>query len=993
MLRCSFALLVLLSSCARFQTPERAVPVPRGYQRTIIDHSAAKSQISDGPIAEVPRVLDVLLRVRPDRRFVNAAADVVELSKGRKIDNVDIEFLNGAWDVRVNDEKAVTFGELPAYHDALRALSEWVRQQHAASTSVPAAVLDSVDAEIASFRPRFLFHAVQQLDAAAKGKPLDAAGSARAAKAAALLLSQSYDDFDLADPLRGRALALLAIAKSLDAACCTDTEALIASELGYESEANQLAAGLPNGYVKSRITGGEPGAAHGVAEDALVLARRLQTEVLSPASVKQKQFRGTLDIEAGPYLLANSWSGNEWPFGQIIQSMMLRSMDADAPQTISFADEKAWRELAAADPSDLLRRFESRIPGFAASRASRLLDSRSVLAFYDANWYAALHQPFAHLALQQGSAEGAASFVNSLHPVTATGQQVVAWMSRYVAAEFARGGYFEKGGPPALDLIGGTLKYQLFNRIRMAAGGNSLEVHRGARDLFPAFDSRPGETYAAGQLAEFPLGHIPRRDLYLKSVFDRAPQRFAGERVEYLNSIGAKNGLRALAADRKASPADRMAALGRLGQLSDEDLHAAYEQVFIDTGYHGGCLSCYFAYANKHKEPKLKERIARTYLERNRNLGAIEEAFVISAIANALEAQGRYREAWTLVEPRVRVFSANILLSAVSLLQRLGRDRESIQLGQQMIERYPTADMYGDFARVLWRMHRYDEAADLFNPAKHTYSIDLLDQEGPADFLESFTDAETAQAVVAFDALIKAKAPAQFLSIVIGAALKEHRPALSFALNERFQAMPASGYDQSMQIAALQTGYDALREVKGPDEAMKWYLQRIPANKAGSEEVLISLLDNRKFDLVSAMVAAHRPAGNPVDIASLVAIALTLGRVPVSDARWNVVRSLMPATAPGDGKTMFAAVRYLMREADESEVYATVSNATDRTEAPFFIAIRAVGDGDYDKALGGFLAGAEGPPGYPTTSMSLTRLWTWRSALRPWVEIKRERIF
>ena len=74
---------------------------PGGYQRTITDRSAAKSRIADSPIAEVPRVLDLLFRVRPDRRFVNAVADISELSGGRKIDDVEIEFVNGAWDVRV----------------------------------------------------------------------------------------------------------------------------------------------------------------------------------------------------------------------------------------------------------------------------------------------------------------------------------------------------------------------------------------------------------------------------------------------------------------------------------------------------------------------------------------------------------------------------------------------------------------------------------------------------------------------------------------------------------------------------------------------------------------------------------------------------------------------------------------------------------------------------------------------------------------------------
>ena len=152
-----------------------------------------------------------------------------------------------------------------------------------------------------------------------------------------------------------------------------------------------------------------------------------------------------------------------------------------------------------------------------------------------------------------------------------------------------------------------------------------------------------------------------------------------------------------------------------------------------------------------------------------------------------------------------------------------------------------------------------------------------------------------------------------------------------------------------MQIIALQTGYDALREIKGPDEALKWYLGRIPADKSGNEGILITLLQDGEFELVRAVAAAHPPSQNPMAVASLCGrLTLTTYRFPT---RWSLVRSLMPRPRP-QAETMFASVHYLMHEAEESAVFAAVSNATDRTEAPFFIGVRAVGEGDYDKALG-----------------------------------------
>jgi hypothetical protein len=289
-------------------------------------------------------------------------------------------------------------------------------------------------------------------------------------------------------------------------------------------------------------------------------------------------------------------------------------------------------------------------------------------------------------------------------------------------------------------------------------------------------------------------------------------------------------------------------------------------------------------------------------------------------------------------------------------------------------------------------MHRYDQAAALFNPAKHPSSSDLLIEEVPADFMKSFSDAQIPAAIAAFDALIKEAAPIRFLSAVVGAALAAHRPALSLALNERLQTVPARGYDASTQVIALLDGYDAILEMKGSESAIRWYLEHMPPAKSGNEQVLMSLIDARKFDLVSAVAAANPPGPNPIGVASLVATALALGRAPLSDARWTLVRSLTPAKAPPDGKTMFASIRYLMREGTEREVFASVTTTTDRSEAPFFVAARALSDRDYDKALADFLVAASGQWGYPTTSMSITRLWTWRAAKHSWSEIKSQGI-
>jgi hypothetical protein len=990
MVRKALVVIALLSSCARSNPWKIATQgVERGYQRTIVDHSAGKAQITAGPVAQVPAVLDLLYRVRPDRRFVNAAADIVEIARDKKIDTTDIAFANGAWQVRVDNSPAVTLPELATFDAAMSELTKWAAAQQAKRVTVSAAVLAAVDADVARFQPRFLFRAAQQLDTAAKGGALDAAGTARAAKIAALLASQTYDTFDLADPLRGRAVALLATAKSLDASCCIETEALIAQELGYETDANRIASALPAGYARNWVTGEDLATASTPAEQSLMLARQLRKEPLEPNRDDQTRFRGTIDIEAAPALLENRAFGNYWAFGQIVEDLMLRSFEKNA-QLFSFANEEAWQPLAAENPVALTGKFESIVATESAKRASRSLDSRSVQSFYEANWYTALHQPFSNLVFHLGDADGATEFAKSMRPKTETGTEVARWMARYVAADYARGGYFEKGGPAEMPVLGGEVRYQLYTRIQDAAGA-TWPGHRLARDLLPTFDSRPVELWDAAQIADYPIGHLARRDLYLKSVFESAPKRFADQRAAYLSKIGARNELRKLAKDKAAAPGDRENALWYLSFKNDENLDAEWEQVFTDADYHGVCLSCFCAYVNTRNEPKFKERVARTYLKKNPHMEAIEDAYVNCVIADALDKQGRYKEAWALVEPRLGVYSGNVLSAGTTLLQRLGRNDESIKMGRALMERYPGADSAGDFAMALWRMGRNEEAAELFDPAKHALSADELDNLVSKRFVEAFTDEQTPQAVVAFDALMKVKAPSQFLSTIISTAL-DKRPRLSFALNEHFQTLDYKGYDRTTQVTAIARGYDALRQLKGDDAALDWYVKTIPSGKTGTEDTLISLLNEQKYDLVAALVKAHPPAERTLSIASLVVIALSYERVPLTDPRWNIVRSVMPESAPADGKTLFEAVKYVMHESDVQKVQAAVVKATDRSEAPFFIAVRATADGDYDYALGQFLAAAEGPDGYPTTTMSTMRLGEWRARLRRWDDIKREHI-
>lgn len=926
----------------------------------------------------MPATLDLVYRVRPDRRFVHAAAEIVEVAAAREVGQVEIELVEGAWTLSTEGRTALVLPELATFAGALSALSRWAAEHATRSVSpTPPAVLAAVDADIARFYPRFLFSALRRLDA---GGPLDAAATARAARAAGLLTVQMHDTFDLGDPLRGRALALLALARSLDPACCAETEALLAGAFGYEAEARSLASALPAGFARAFVGDEELPAASGVAERWLALRRALAA---GAPQRRPQAHPAMLDVEAGPVLLAAA--SQDGHAAEQAQSLMLRSLGEGAADSLPSDDEgEPLDELPLLSASTALRRFEERLPSFAITHGSRWLDADSIASYYEASWYSALDAEFD--ALERLASQPATSqFVSSLEPRTATGQNVVAWMSNLVAARYGR--YEASRMAAALTsagLLGGSSKWELFEAFRRSVG-NPPELRHAARRLFPTLDSRPAETRAAGELADFPIGHLARRDLYLRSALARAPRQAEGQLVRLLTLVGDRERLREVAEDRDAEHIDRLHALDYLGKVTDLDLAGTFDRLFADSGYPIADLPVYVDYLNRRRQPGLKEALIRKVLNAHREIHPITEAYLVSSLADALERQGRYEEAWQWVEPRIGAFSANILAAAVSLLQRLGRDGEAVDLGRQMIERYPSADTRADFAEVLWRMGRDELAADLFDPARHEYSLAEARRDLPDAFALAFGDEDVAAALTAYEALIAAGVPFYVLGPFAGVARVHSHDALALALVERYLEIPTSGVERGHQVQAGATGYELVREKAGSGAADQWLAARFAVG--ADMDLLMSLLANGQLELIEWIIRARPPSAKPVHAAVILSATLALQRVPSSDDAWGAVRSFLDASSASDPPSLVVGVRHLLGEADAAEVAATATTPENRADALYSLGLRAVAEGDYDRALGYFLAAAEGPANYPPASWAISQLYIWRAKQRSWQDL------
>jgi hypothetical protein len=980
-------------SCAQ-ALQERPRPKPAGPPTglTINDMSRPKLALDELQPEEVVDAVNATFRLTPDRRFLAAVADVYELSTGRTAPSVDIDFRDGVWRVRCAGSDVGTLPDLPTFEDQMAMLTKWSATLAAnapAATPLPTDVAAAVDRDIDAFDPPHLFSAIDRLS---KQTSLDAEGRARAAHAATLLTAQIFDQFDFGDPLRARALALLAIASRENAGCCADDTAVLAWLLGYTTEAEQLGKTLsPSSFAIAFM--------HGSLSDSnwLTASERLRfVSLTEPPNI----FRWPLNIQFAPLLMEVMSFPEQVPIARVEEALILNELETNRfnEGNLVFDGKSDWLEANAARLTNVqrgavIKRFEAALPSRVASLKTRLLDAGAVRAYYESTFYAAVFKEFEFQYRRFASGETARQFIESLGtPDQGTGEEVISWMNDLVTAKY----YGANGlGRPATSLkrltrIGAAKKAELLQTIGEVLGGLKGSVRSAAAEFYKQLDSRPSEMLKAGLISTRITNDPKRRDLYWQTAVQRAPQVGAyGDVAYYRNSIGDRAGLRALVDDRSASPIERAVALNYLGKLAGADaafVHRRFEELIEETP-EISILHNYATYLNARNEPSIKERIMRRVLLKwDQQADVIGKAWVAASLSDALEREGRYREGYAEVAPYVPVGSANVMNSAASLLQRLGRIQEANDLGEAMIKRYAQTESRADFAAILWHEHRYPEAARLFDPRVATFAVGEAFYSLPEKFAETFDNATAAEAVKAYSALIDADLDESILRQIPQKALDEKKAELAFALAEHLAATPSkTRAPQGVDIPVLLTAYRALREMKGAEAAAAWLQTLIPPS--GVMQALVDFYSQGEYDFVQRY-APSAPREKAPEVAALQAAALLYLRVPSTDPRWQ--RLVETARALPDDSSGPPIAKYLLGIVDERAFFAAGKGRTGHADVEYFSAVKALAERDCERALALMIAASFGPDNYAPQIWAIWQISRWSTIASTWNEIVKE---
>jgi tetratricopeptide (TPR) repeat protein len=993
--------VALLFGCGSpaIQPPPAAAPIPHVE---IIDGSRTQVAIGAAKPSDVASAVVATYRLRPDRRFLMAVADVYELN-ARHRETVQIDFSHDRWRIRCGNRDVGDLPELPTFSDGLELLTKWAATFPSAAGRLPASVqtLSAIDGDLAQFGAPALFRAMQQ-PVQQRGLP-DSSVLRRWVRAMTLLNLQTIDRFGLADPVRARALAAIATMRAGDPTASDEDVALLAHFMGYDREAEEMAARLTtSSFATVSILGTHTSPTASIdlptsyAEAAAAISHahdRYPEDSVGP-------WFTTLQLRALPLLLQASAFENVVSIARAVAGVL--TTEVENPEavetTLAYGGAQDWLRaiqakyaLATASPAEIQRQFESRLPKRIAASRSILASDVVVRSYYESLFYSALHEEF-HFDLHMLASQTAAQeFASSLGEGSPLAKQVKNWMTDTITITWSSGeGIWPLRLVKKFPEIDGHRRAEILLQLE-AAVTNIQPLRIAADEIYRQLDSRPQQMYDGGRVSQAIIGDPLRRDRYMATAIARAPSvAGAGELAWFYFITTDRKALRALAERDDVSAGERARAveyLSKLGEADDAFVDAKFETLLRQAGY-DMVYPTYAGILNRRHQWKTKERLAEAWLLSHANADPISKAYYASSLANALERQGRYEEAWTAIKSHVPVFNEDVVANAVSILQRLGREREANDLGKQMIERYPDVAVRGDFAAVLWREKRYEEAAALFDPKSLPFSRGLWNAWVPDDFADTFEgDADAARR--AFEALMRQGLDSRSLESIVKKFMEREQPAIAFALAERLSdANPVTPHNGDA-AGHLILAFHALGKWKGSAAAHEWIRSRVP--DAAALEMAGVAYQHSEFDLVAEVASPRVLTRKTVEMETYLAASLVHMRVGHDDPRWVALKEETKKHASQPG-SLVVVNQYLLDLIDERTFMAQAVDAEWTCTVDYFVGVKLAAADDYDRALSFLIGAADGPATNPPEIWAVGLLYKWLNTPGRWEQVKRRRV-
>lgn len=949
-----------------------------------------RQRLRDLAATAVPSFFDAQSRVGPDRRALYAVAEVRRLLGGTPERAVVVRFEGGRWIVQLGEEDVGPLPELPSFEDLRSLVTGWAERERKATRAAPSTPRppgrEDLARSLETAPVADVLDGLRSLEGDWTRSPGDPEIARLACRALLWIHLQTADDLQLADPILGKSLALLALLPGDNA-----REAmLLAHQMGYESPALESARRLPAGdpdrlFVERRdaelaaLAGSRPnsrieylhllrfasrGDGDGLAE---ALARTSWAKELGAPTLslllRGREF-GT-DVAAAGALKTRL-------FSEVFSGSFPRP--ENRPPT--RLERLLGRVLPSGEPEGQLKEFESRLTKSARRMGGRLLDPETIEAYYLSGLYTSVHVTAQFLIDRFSSSSEARGYANllvDLPPGTAT--ELHRWLTSRLA--------LLEGAPDGLvrvqeDLA--TLRYvglEPLARIRYSLRwANRLDwgsqIRTPMRGFFASLDTRPSNLWVAGPALVENLQDPKRAETYLRTAAASAP--ILGDRKTPWVSrlVGDVPALRDQAHDASLTLPVRAFALKSLSELPGCDLReieAAYLELARERRGESDAIKGYVELARRRGAHEAALSALANWLDAHESDNGLERAHMQTLRASILRGLGRLQEAKEENDLALGTWWAGSVEEGAEILIALGRLDEAERLARAGLERYPEG---GEFPALLaecaWRRGDALEAARVLRKARPRMSQRDWRTVVAPRFATGIAARDPVFAERAFEAFLPVPQDDFDLDDIVDEIEKAGNPALAARL------LPHVGAKDLSRIVRI---FQLREKSESRAAALAWLRPRIPAL---SPQFPLYAFYWGEDELLWDAYEGDPKAASAEFLQLMRAAALARGRRSY-DPRLQAVRAFF------SGKRVRPLARemgvHLLNGGDESVVWRAAQNDEQRSIGSWALGLRAESDGRLAAANDWYQVGFElGRELDPTRWFAFRTVEKWKEEIR-----------
>ncbi|HEX5745937.1 MAG TPA: hypothetical protein VFZ09_06815 [Archangium sp.] len=996
----SLALLMCLGVASNACSKDAETPPPRPAGRPLQvarDADIAKADSLTG----FRTAYEQAYRLTPDARFTRALALLEQLLTGQPAPKVEARFQEGQWHLLSNGTEVGSLPEFPDFPQALALLEARARQlgtekldlQKGADTATPTPPSPPPKKKPAPKSgkrgSRRMKKLAQQVAGNVSGDTLplgraaidvlhqhdrDWAAGKRSVSSVRegtrALVSLAFQLVDLtgtADEVPARALAHLALARVVTGEPLTQEQALLASALGHDRAARQLAETLSAGSPVRLYFLREDARLESLAREQQGLAWYLWLRRASEVGLTERS-RRLSKIELDPHTAIHELTallhGREFDLdrtlGMSLPPLVLREMAAATGRT--DAEERAparkgARKTKGQEMERLLKQLHERfnllqrgiLPAFEEQLAlvgnteGFFLDAGTERAYFQGLFFSAQYRLGLHLLDSFASAEAAGAFSKSLGSGgTPAGKEFQEWMSRLVAA--GSGQRVEASLMQSLTELksfGTAPLLRVYEELLDAADWMDPALSSMARRIAARMDSRPEHRFFLAQIARGTLYDIVLSEKLYRATFEATEGVKSGAWVAWLDRDSAK--LQALLDSPHTYGSIRQQVLAHLLESQPVPPEALMTKLAPLLATHGdewtftsGCVEL----LEKHGRYGEARGVVEQWLAQHPNPGGFQGINARTTLARMYQLEGNAQAGWTAMEPALESYQFGAMRQAALLSLDLGEEKRALSLAEAAAGRYPGPKSLTLMAEVLWRTGELEAAAGLLaSPQRSLRGIDWRWSIG-ARFAAVFGKRPVKEGLEAFKALQKKGIGAMELSQLALEVNRAGNPELAFELQSRIDAPGLQ------KLEMIMDAYRYLKKWKSEKDAVAWLRTRVPKNLL--EPLSMFAFREKEDGVLWDVIPLAEGTAETTDYVWLTRAAASTRARDTDAAHQAALRKRFEVDRPG---FYHQVGRHLLGLIPEQAVIAAAATARNRQELPYFLGLEAQAEGRYEDAV------------------------------------------